>query len=308
MYIQCHACFIGGTPFSYLCICCTSATYTGKYDIHYFSCFVPQANHTHTCVLCWSNLESILVIRNVCNSNSKHMEITSENVQYPHSFDWVIATWWFFTNYESVNSLYRCSSFPNLSISLSLMERVCDYYTVRSLALETRKKFFAGLVRGVALPSPLSPRPFERLLSWHVFLQMLNADHGAFCNGFSAARAPPTSVHAHVHAQPPSMHVHRTHCSENCTVWSKPDQLAQKHKPVLYMYMCLLWAQLWISFHFHEGNNSNDRERSMHLLRIFCCVTLNVCSCAHSVEIEPVRVLRGRERRNSKDEDFSVLI
>ena len=83
----------------------------------------------------------------------------------------------------------------------------------------------------------------------------------------------------------------------------------QKHKPVLYMYMCLLCAQLWISFHFHKGNNSNDRERSMHLLRVFCCVTLNVCSCAHSVEFgEPVRVLRGRERRNSKDECFSVLI
>ena len=49
----------------------------------------------------------------------------------------------------------------------------------------------------------------------------------------------------------------------------------------------------------------------MHLLRVFCCVTLNVCSCAHSVEIEfgeHVRVFRGRERRNSKDEGFSVLI
>ena len=56
-------------------------------------------------------------------------------------------------------------------------------------------------------------------------------DHGAFCNGFSAARAPPTSVRAHMHAQPPSMHVHRTHCSENCTVWPKPDQLDPLLRP-----------------------------------------------------------------------------
>ena len=70
--------------------------------------------------------------------------------------------------------------------------------------------------------------------------------------------------------------------------------------------VCCELAQLLISFHFHERNITNDRERCRHLLRVyFVGVTLNVCSCAHSVEIEPVRVLRGRERRNSKDEGFS---
>ena len=120
-----------------------------------------------------------------------------------------------------------------ISLSLSLMERVCDYYTVRSLSLDTCSKNICWSGQGcdLAQSTITTPLSIGRAPAKLTCLQMLNADHGAFCNGFSPARAPPTSVRAHVHAQPPSMHVHRTHCSENCTVWPKPDQLDRLLRP-----------------------------------------------------------------------------
>ena len=149
---------------------------------------------------------------------------------------------------------------------------------------------------------------------------MLNADHGAFCNGFSPARAPPTSVRAHVHAQPPSMHVHRTHCSENCTVWPKPDQLDRLLRPctpsvhlihrninLCCTCVCCKLSCGSVFIFIKETTAMTGKDPCIYYV-YFVGVTLNVCSCAHSVEIEPVRVLRGRERRNSKDEGFSVLI